>query len=356
MAALEKSGAETTERARSQEAPDRRDDRRDRLDLRPAHPRDAARRRGGWETHFIVSDAGVLNAWQEHKLARKDIQKLADVVHNVRDVGASIASGSFITAGMVIAPCSMKTLAGVAHAYADNLITRAADVVLKERRRLVLITREAPLNLAHIRNMEAVTLMGGVIFPPVPAFYSGGKTIDDLVNHTVGRVLDLFGVEHETIKRRWQGMQARHGQGESENEVVGPHRHLIRFTRRPSGSSSTGCAPAEANEMIDVKQPVDIRHIATLVDQSDKALYFHNVIGYDMPVVSGIIRTSERAIMGDGLRQLSRDRGGCSRASTIRSRRATSKPRRARKVIRTATTSTSSAARSRCPRSTTAGR
>jgi polyprenyl P-hydroxybenzoate/phenylacrylic acid decarboxylase-like protein len=168
---------------------------------------EALRATGGWESHLIVSEAGMLNAWQEHKLARKDIQKLADVVHNVRDIGATVASGSFITEGMVIAPCSMKTLSGVAHAFSDNLITRAADVVLKERRRIVLITREAPLNLAHLRNMVAVTEMGGVIFPPVPAFYSGAKTIDGLVNHTVGRVLDLFGVEHETIKR-WQGMRS----------------------------------------------------------------------------------------------------------------------------------------------------
>jgi len=167
---------------------------------------EALRSVGGWETHLIVSEAGMLNAWQEYKLARKDIQKLADVVHNVRDVGASVASGSFITEGMVIAPCSMKTLSGVAHAFSDNLITRAADVILKERRRLVLVTREAPLNLAHLRNMVAVTEMGGIIFPPVPAFYSGAKTIDDLVNHTVGRVLDLFNVEHSTI-RRWQGMK-----------------------------------------------------------------------------------------------------------------------------------------------------
>jgi 4-hydroxy-3-polyprenylbenzoate decarboxylase len=167
---------------------------------------EALRTAGGYETHLIVSEAGMLNAWQEYKLARKDIQKLADVVHNVRDVGASVASGSFITEGMVIAPCSMKTLAAVAHAFADNLITRAADVVLKERRRLVLVTREAPLNLAHLRNMVAVTEMGGVIFPPVPAFYAGAETIDDLVNHTVGRVLDLLGVEHETI-RRWQGIK-----------------------------------------------------------------------------------------------------------------------------------------------------
>ena len=163
------------------------------------------RQLGGWETHLVVSEAGVLNAFQEYGMDRKALHKLADVTHNVRDIGATIASGSFITAGMVVAPCSMKTLAGVAHAFADNLITRAADVILKERRRLVLITRETPLNLAHIRNMEAVTLMGGVIFPPVPAFYSGGKDIDALVNHSVGRVLDLFDVQQDSIPR-WAGV------------------------------------------------------------------------------------------------------------------------------------------------------
>ena len=160
---------------------------------------------GGWETHLIVSDAGLLNAWEDHRLKRRDIEKLADVVHPVRDVGATIASGSFLSEGMVIAPCSMKTLAAVAHGFADNLITRAADVVLKERRRLVLVTREAPLNLAHLRNMVQVTEMGGVVFPPVPAFYGHARTIDGMVNHTVGRVLDLFGIQHETIAR-WQGM------------------------------------------------------------------------------------------------------------------------------------------------------
>jgi polyprenyl P-hydroxybenzoate/phenylacrylic acid decarboxylase-like protein len=160
---------------------------------------------GGWETHFVVSDAGALNAWYDLKLARKDLARLADVVHNVRDVGASIASGSFVTHGMVIAPCSMKTLAAVALGYSDNLIARAADVILKERRRLVLITREAPLNLAHIRNMAAVTEMGAIVYPPVPAFYSRARSVDDLVNHTVGRVLDLFGVEHDRIKR-WRGI------------------------------------------------------------------------------------------------------------------------------------------------------
>jgi polyprenyl P-hydroxybenzoate/phenylacrylic acid decarboxylase-like protein len=167
---------------------------------------------GGWETHLIVSDAGVLNAWQEYGLTRRDLDKLADVVHNPRDVGASISSGSFITHGMVIAPCSMKTLAGVAHAFSDNLITRAADVILKERRRLVLLVREAPLNLAHLRNMVQVTEMGGVIFPPVPAFYSGPKTIDAIVNHTVGRVLDLFDVHPDDIAR-WHGMPARKAAG-----------------------------------------------------------------------------------------------------------------------------------------------
>jgi polyprenyl P-hydroxybenzoate/phenylacrylic acid decarboxylase-like protein len=163
---------------------------------------------GGWETHLIVSDAGALNAWQDHSLTRKDIGKLADIVHNVRDVGASIASGSFITGGMIIAPCSMKTLAGVAHGFSDNLITRAADVILKERRRLVLLPREAPLNLAHLRNMVAVTEMGGIIFPPVPAFYSHARSIDDVVNHTAGRVLDLFAIGHGRVKR-WQGMSSK---------------------------------------------------------------------------------------------------------------------------------------------------
>ncbi len=162
---------------------------------------------GGWETHLVMSEPGALNAWQDHGLKRKDISKLADVEHNARDIGASIASGSFITHGMVIAPCSMKTLAAVAHGFADNLISRAADVILKERRRLVLLTREAPLNLAHLRNMVAVTEMGGIVFPPAPAFYTKARTIDDMVDHTAGRVLDLFGVDHDNIER-WQGMKS----------------------------------------------------------------------------------------------------------------------------------------------------
>lgn len=159
-----------------------------------------------WETHLVVSEAGVLNAWQELKLSRGEIESRAAVVHHPRDIGATIASGSFLGEGMIVAPCSMKTLAAIAHGLADNLVSRAADVVLKERRRLVLMVRETPLNLAHLRNMTAVTEMGGIIYPPMPAFYTGATAIDALVDHTVGRVLDLFGV-HVPQMQRWQGMR-----------------------------------------------------------------------------------------------------------------------------------------------------
>jgi polyprenyl P-hydroxybenzoate/phenylacrylic acid decarboxylase-like protein len=160
----------------------------------------------GWESHLVLTDAGVLNVWHEHKLKRKEVEKLADFAYHPKDIAATIASGSFVTEGMVIAPCSMKTLAGVAHAYADDLVSRAADVVLKERRRLVVVPRETPLNLAHLRNMVAVTEMGGIVMPPMPAFYANPKSIDDLVNHTLGRILDLFGVSTGKVKR-WQGMK-----------------------------------------------------------------------------------------------------------------------------------------------------
>ena len=160
----------------------------------------------GWESHLVLTDAGVLNVWHEHKLKRKEVEKLADFAYHPKDIAATIASGSFVTEGMVIAPCSMKTLAGVAHAYADDLVSRAADVVLKERRRLVVVPRETPLNLAHLRNMVAVTEMGGIVMPPMPAFYANPKSIDDLVNHTLGRILDLFGVSTGKVKR-WKGMK-----------------------------------------------------------------------------------------------------------------------------------------------------
>lgn len=160
----------------------------------------------GMEVHLLVSEAGVLNLHQELDMGRKEVEALAHVVHNIRDVGASIASGSFQSDGMVIAPCSMKTLASVAHGLSDNLITRAADVVLKERRRLVLMVRETPFNLAHLRNMTAVTEMGGVIFPPLPGFYHRPQSIAEMVDHTVGRVLDLFNVPH-SLTPRWNGMK-----------------------------------------------------------------------------------------------------------------------------------------------------
>ena len=160
----------------------------------------------GIETHLVVSDAAALTLHQEAGLQRRQVEALAHVVHKNRDVGAAIASGSFQTDGMVIAPCSMKTLAAVALGLSDNLIARAADVVLKERRRLVLMVRETPFNLAHLRNMTAVTEMGGIVFPPLPSFYHRPASIEEMVDHTVARVLDLFGVEH-ALAPRWSGMK-----------------------------------------------------------------------------------------------------------------------------------------------------
>jgi 4-hydroxy-3-polyprenylbenzoate decarboxylase len=159
----------------------------------------------GVETHLVISDAAVLTLHQETGLQRKEVEALAHVVHKQNNIGASIASGSFQAEGMVIAPCSMKTLASVAHGLSDNLIARAADVMLKERRRLILMVRETPFNLAHLRNMTAVTEMGGIIFPPLPSFYHQPKTIDEMVDHIVARVIDLFGICHN-LAPRWNGM------------------------------------------------------------------------------------------------------------------------------------------------------
>jgi 2,5-furandicarboxylate decarboxylase 2 len=159
----------------------------------------------GWESHLVLTDAGALNAWHELKMKRKEIEKLAGAAYHPKDIAATLASGSFLTDGMVIAPCSMKTLAAVAHAHADDLVSRAADVTLKERRRLVLLPREAPLDLAHLRNMVAVTEMGGIVYPPAPAFYARLKSLDDMVGHTVARILDLFGI-HSPKLARWKGL------------------------------------------------------------------------------------------------------------------------------------------------------
>ncbi|TFW28313.1 UbiX family flavin prenyltransferase [Massilia horti] len=160
----------------------------------------------GVETHLVLSDAACLTLHQEVGLQRREVEALAHVVHRNREIGASIASGSFRSDGMVIAPCSMKTLAAVAHGLSDNLIARAADVVLKERRRLVLMVRETPFNLAHLRNMTAVTEMGGIIFPPVPGLYQHPASIDEMVDHTIARVLDLFDIAH-ALAPEWPGMK-----------------------------------------------------------------------------------------------------------------------------------------------------
>ena len=157
------------------------------------------------QTHLVVSDAGWLNVQQELDMPRADVEALADVVYPVRDIGSTIASGSFRCDGMVIAPCSMRTLAAVALGLSDNLITRAADVMLKERRRLILMVRETPLSLAHLRNMTSVTEMGGIIFPPVPGFYQRPQTIEEMVGHTVSRVLDLLDLPQADAVR-WNGL------------------------------------------------------------------------------------------------------------------------------------------------------
>jgi 4-hydroxy-3-polyprenylbenzoate decarboxylase len=162
-------------------------------------------RAAGRETHLVATPAGVLNVHHELGLDRNALEQLADVAYSPADIGAAIASGSFAAGAMVIAPCSMKTLAAVAHGLSDNLLTRAADVTLKERRRLVLMVRETPFNLAHLRNMTAVTEMGGVVFPPLPAFYHRPQSIDELVDDTVERVLQLLGVEGASPKP-WNGL------------------------------------------------------------------------------------------------------------------------------------------------------
>jgi flavin prenyltransferase len=162
-------------------------------------------RAAGREVHLVVTPAGVLNVHHELGLDRSALEALADVSYSPSDVGAAIASGSFATDAMVVAPCSMKSLASIAHGLSDNLLTRAADVTLKERRRLVLMVRETPFNLAHLRNMTAVTEMGGIVFPPLPAFYHRPQTIDEIVNDTVERVLSLIGVESASPKA-WAGL------------------------------------------------------------------------------------------------------------------------------------------------------
>jgi len=158
------------------------------------------------ETHLILTPAGVLNAHHELGLDREALEREADFSYAPGDVGACVASGSFATGAMVVAPCSMKSLAAIAHGFGDNLLTRAADVTLKERRRLILMVRETPFNLAHLRNMTSVTEMGGIVFPPLPAFYHHPKSIDELVDETVERVLELAGVAG-AAPQAWAGLR-----------------------------------------------------------------------------------------------------------------------------------------------------
>ena len=166
------------------------------------------------ESHLILSQAGELTRSQElGEMLSKDVRGLADVVHSVKDVGAAVSSGSFRTMGMVIAPCSVKTLGEIASGVTGSLMSRAADVVLKERRRLVLCVRESPLNLIHLRNMATVTEAGGIIAPPVPAFYAGPQTIDDIVTFTSCRLLDLFDIDVGRLKRWGEEIEPVLGEG-----------------------------------------------------------------------------------------------------------------------------------------------
>ncbi|NWF44346.1 UbiX family flavin prenyltransferase [Hydrogenophaga sp. D2P1] len=157
------------------------------------------------QAHAVVSDAGWLTLRHELDVNADMLRPLVHTLHDANQLGAGPASGSFRCSGMVVAPCSMRTLAAIAHGLSDNLVTRAADVMLKERRRLVLMTRETPLHLGHLRNMTAVTEMGAIVCPPMPAFYLRPQTLDDLVDASVARVLDLLDVPH-TLSQRWQGM------------------------------------------------------------------------------------------------------------------------------------------------------
>ena len=162
------------------------------------------------ETHLILSKGAKLNIAIETQWQVKDVEALADVVHSDQNLAATIASGSYPTDGMAIVPCSMKTLSGVVNSYADSLLVRAADVVLKEQRRLVLVPRETPLHVGHCRLLLEAAQMGALIVPPMPAFYNDPHSVDEIIDHTVGRLLDLFGVDSGLVKR-WKGANRSNG-------------------------------------------------------------------------------------------------------------------------------------------------
>lgn len=154
-----------------------------------------------WESHLVISDGGEKTINLESSYSVKEVKALADYNYSISDIAGAIASGSFKTQGMIIVPCSMKSLAGINLGYSDNLLLRAADVVLKERRKLVLITREAPLSHIHLKNMLEVTNMGGIIMPPVLTFYNKPSTIEDMINHMIGKIFDLFDIEYNKFLR-----------------------------------------------------------------------------------------------------------------------------------------------------------
>jgi 4-hydroxy-3-polyprenylbenzoate decarboxylase len=166
------------------------------------------RRLGSHEVHLILTEAAKLNISVETDWRVKDVEALADVVHNPMNISASIASGSFRTEGMIVAPCSIRTLSAITHSFADNLLVRAADVTLKERRRLVVMPREAPLHVGHCKLLYEASQLGVIVFPPMPTFYGRPRTIDDMLDATVGRVLDLFGIDAGLVKR-WTGVQGK---------------------------------------------------------------------------------------------------------------------------------------------------
>ena len=159
----------------------------------------------GIETHLVISEAGEINIKQETNWKIDEVKALADFSYDINDIGARLASGSFKRDGMIVIPCTVKTMSALANSYAENLLIRAGDVTLKERNKLVIVARETPLHLGHIRLMERLTEMGAIIFPPVPAFYHKPKTIQDIIDHTVGKVLDIFGIEHNLFQR-WSGL------------------------------------------------------------------------------------------------------------------------------------------------------
>ena len=184
------------------------------------------------ETHLVMSKAGRMTIQVGTPFSVKDVEALADVVHDITNVGASISSGSFRTEGMVIAPCSRKSMGGIAHSLGGDLLVRAADVVLKERKRLVLVVRETPLHLGHLEAMAALTRMGAIIFPPVPAFYHRPKTLDDIINQTVTRILDQFDIDVKLF-HRWddEGMSRHPDAAKTTTLAAVKQRHATKKQR-----------------------------------------------------------------------------------------------------------------------------